>query len=197
MTPGPARYWFVRHGESVANAEGWLAGHRDAPLTPRGVAQARAVAALLADLRPQRVVASDLARAAETARLAWGDRAPPIEQWAPARERALGAWEGAVVAELRRTGAHRVLLSWAEAPPGGESHQMLARRALGFLAELEGTGDTLIFAHGGWIRTVVGLIDGVPFDQLGRIKVANVELLAREVAPGTWARLLERVGRTS
>jgi 2,3-bisphosphoglycerate-dependent phosphoglycerate mutase len=188
------RYWFVRHGESVANAEGWLAGHRDAPLTRRGVSQARGVAAALAEIRPQRVLASDLCRAAETARLAWGDRAPPIEQCLAVRERNLGAWEGAVIAELRRTGGHDVLLSWERGPPGGESHQALARRALGFLVEREGAGDTLIFAHGGWIRTVVGLVDGVRFDQLGRIKVANVELLEREVAPGTWARLLASVG---
>jgi probable phosphoglycerate mutase len=179
----------------VANAEGWLAGHRDAPLTPLGVAQARDLAPQLAELKPERVFASDLVRASQTGQLAWGDGPPPIVQDRAVRERHLGEWEGAALAALRRSSERERLLSWARGPPGGESHQQLAMRALGFLEAHEDVGDTLIFAHGGWIRTVVGLVDGVPFDQLGQIKVANVAVLARQVPRGTWRRLADLAGR--
>ena len=183
------RYWFVRHGESTANAGAWLAGHRDAPLTDKGAAQARALAPQLAEIAPGRVISSDLSRAARTADLAWGDRLPAIERCIEARERHLGAWEGAPIEDLRRRGAMNVLLSWDGAPPGGESHLLLARRAIRFLADRDDGTDTLIFAHGGWIRTVVGLADGMAPDAIGRVKVANTELVARDVPRGDWARI--------
>lgn len=60
---------FVRHGQSVANLEGWLAGHHDAPLTEQGRAEARAARMGLTELRPTRAFCSDLSRAHQTARL--------------------------------------------------------------------------------------------------------------------------------
>ena len=42
------RWIFLRHGESVANAEGWLSGQVDTPLTERGRDQARQAARDLA-----------------------------------------------------------------------------------------------------------------------------------------------------
>lgn len=183
------RHWFVRHGESVANRERWLAGHRDVALTERGVAQARALAAVLAPLAPGRVVTSDLRRAIDTAALAWGARAPAPLVLAGLRERDMGAWEGVPLDELRASGGMPALLAWADGPPGGESHLALARRALAFLAGLDDGVDTLWFGHGGWMRTVVGLIDGVPRGEIGAHKVANTELIERVVAPGTWSRL--------
>lgn len=183
-------HWFVRHGESVANANGWLAGHRDVPLTERGIAQASALKEVLAGIRPDRVVCSDLIRAKRTAELAWEGRTPePIV--APAlRERHLGAWEGAPIEQLRANGSANVLLSWEYGPPNGESHRALAIRALRYLALQDDGADVLWFGHGGWIRTVVGLLDAVPVGQIGSQKVANTELLARRVQHGTWARLL-------
>lgn len=188
-----ARYWFVRHGESVANAEGWLAGHRDVPLTPAGIAEARALAGTLRAVRPERVWSSDLERAWKTAAIAWNHRLPPARRTPRLRERHLGEWEGRSLAELGREGAVEVLLAWDREPPGGESHRTLAVRVLSFLADSEDGADTLVFAHGGLIRTVVGLLDGVPLDLVGRVKVANTEVLARDVAPGAWTLHLGRV----
>jgi broad specificity phosphatase PhoE len=187
------RYWLVRHGESVANAEGWLAGHRDVDLTDRGVEQARALRPVLAELRPERVVSSDLLRAVRTASLAWDHRLPPVERALQVRERDLGAWEGRPIQELQRAGHGDVLVSWGYGPPGGESHQQLAIRALSWLSSIDDGRDTLIFGHGGWIRAVIGVLDGTPLDQIGRFKVENTQVLARDVAPGTWSALLERI----
>ncbi|MBU6423779.1 MAG: phosphoglycerate mutase family protein, partial [Chloroflexi bacterium] len=59
--------YFVRHGESEANAARRYAGQADSPLTERGRQQAEAVAAALRGVRLDRVVSSDLSRARDTA----------------------------------------------------------------------------------------------------------------------------------
>jgi broad specificity phosphatase PhoE len=55
----------VRHGESTGNADGLLLGRMDAPLTDRGLAQARTLAPVLPPVA--RVISSPLARARHTA----------------------------------------------------------------------------------------------------------------------------------
>jgi broad specificity phosphatase PhoE len=55
----------VRHGESTGNADGLLLGRMDAPLTDRGMAQARTLGPALPPVA--RVISSPLARARHTA----------------------------------------------------------------------------------------------------------------------------------
>ena len=66
------RLIFVRHAESVANAEGRMQGHADFPLSDRGRQQAEHLhAGLLNDnLSPTRIFSSPLSRTAETAKIA-------------------------------------------------------------------------------------------------------------------------------
>jgi probable phosphoglycerate mutase len=158
-------------------------------LTARGEEQARAIGRELAGVGARRVLASDLRRAWRTAELAWEGRSPAPVRVPALRERHAGAWEGAPIAELSRVGAMEVMLSWAGSPPGGESQEVVALRAMDFLASVDDGSDTVVFAHGGLIRCVVGLLDGVDTDHIGRTKVGNVEVAARSVPPGTFARL--------
>jgi broad specificity phosphatase PhoE len=55
----------IRHGESTGNAEGLLLGRMDAPLTERGLEQARTLGPCVVDAT--RVISSPLARARATA----------------------------------------------------------------------------------------------------------------------------------
>ena len=190
---GATTWHFVRHGESIANAEGWVAGHVDAHLTSAGVAQAEALRPRLEGLAPGRVVASDLTRALRTAELAWGRRAPAVEAHGALRERHLGDWERASIDALRADGRMGVLYSWGGAPPAGESQRMLARRVLRWLAAHDDGTDTLLFVHGGLIRCVVGLVDGTPPERIGLWKVKNTEWVQRTLPQGHWARLLEEL----
>lgn len=183
-----ARFWFVRHGESVANAEGWLAGHRDVPLTERGLGQARALVPSLREIAPDRVVASDLQRAWRTGALAWSHRLPPLTRVPDLRERHVGRWEGVPIRQLAEAGAMSVLTSWEGSPPEGESQEVLSLRVLAWL-EANDDRDTLIFAHGGVIRCVVGLLDREPTERIGLGKVGNTEVIVRDVAPGAFGRL--------
>ncbi len=56
----------VRHGETEWNRDGRIQRYGDSPLTDRGVAQARAVAARLARERFDSIHSSDLGRARDT-----------------------------------------------------------------------------------------------------------------------------------
>ena len=67
MTARPCAIWFLRHGESVANAAGRFAGQGDdSPLTEKGRTQARQAAHRLPDGLTW-IVSSPLRRARESA----------------------------------------------------------------------------------------------------------------------------------
>jgi len=91
----------IRHGVTDWNADSRFQGHADIPLNDLGRAQAEAMAAHAArDLRPTRIVSSDLVRARETA-LALA-RACELEVAVDARLREIdvGEWEGLTMAEV-------------------------------------------------------------------------------------------------
>jgi broad specificity phosphatase PhoE len=180
---------FVRHGESVANFEGWFAGQRDAPLTPRGEAQAIAARRGLDGVPFGRAFASDLQRAWRTAELLLDGRDVRLTASAALRERCCGEWEQRSIAEIANTGDMHVFISWTARPPGGESLRDTAARALRFLHEIDDGTDTLIVAHGALLRATVGLADGMHRDEIGLWRPDNCEVIVREYAPGHFASL--------
>ena len=62
--------WLIRHGETEWSKSGQHTGRTDLPLTATGEAQARALRALLANVRPVLVLSSPRERALATARIA-------------------------------------------------------------------------------------------------------------------------------
>lgn len=188
-----SRLTFVRHGESEANAARRIGGDADADLTRRGEAQARSLQETLAGLAIDRRVSSDLRRAVRTAELGWPSPFPALEIHAGLRERTLGDWEGRPLDALRDDGRANTLLRWDGTPPGGESLRALARRVLRWFADHDDGSRMLIVVHGGVVRVLVGLLDGVPTDQIGGLRVANAQVEQRSVAPAEWGRLLKRI----
>lgn len=166
-------YVFLRHAESVANVGGWLSGWDDVPLTPRGEEQARAAAQALAAHPVGRVLVSDLGRARHTARLVLGERRPPVHVLGELRERNMGALQGQSIAEARADGRmERWILPWDAAPPGGESHAEVVRRAFAALRHWHDGTPTLVVAHGSLIRDVVAVLDGLERETIGRLPSA-------------------------
>lgn len=196
---GFSRWIFLRHGESTANAAGVLSGWEDVPLTALGEQQALEAGEGLRDLPFDRVLTSDLYRARRTAELLLSvcrssGTSPPLLMLPSLRERRMGQFQGESINLLRQDGRLDHLLSWTGRPPGGESHEDLARRALPALAALPEVPLTLLVAHGGMNRVLLGLLDGVHEEEMGKNRLPNALAIHRELPNGTWARLASRWG---
>jgi broad specificity phosphatase PhoE len=142
----------LRHGESEWNAVGRWQGHADPVLTAFGRLQAVHAAQHLEPL--DRVVSSDLRRAAETADLiaaAWG--LGPVPRDVRLRERAAGPWEGHTRAEIEAEWPG--YLDAGKHPPGWEDDPVVLERVDAAVADLvAGGGTVLIVSHGGVLRAL-------------------------------------------
>ncbi len=186
-------WYFVRHAESEANANGWLAGHSDAALTEKGQHQAKEVAETLRERTLHRVYCSDLLRARQTCAAILEHHAHLPQFRADLRERHLGEWEGKPRLELMRDGSWSRLLSWDLGPPGGESQRQVALRMLAALASIDQPGEILVVSHGTALRTVVGLLDGLDTKEIGKTVLSNAECVVRKVETGRFDALLRHL----
>ncbi|HEY7142557.1 MAG TPA: histidine phosphatase family protein [Methylomirabilota bacterium] len=181
--------WLVRHGETSCNSEGRFQGRLDAPLSPRGHAQAAALAAGLAGTRFDALYTSPLSRARETA-VACGS-ALGLEPIAldDLREIGLGAWEGLTLETVRARDGERYR-RWREAPvahppAGGEPMAGLAgrvRAALDGLTARHPAGRVLVVSHGGAIASALCAWLGRPLDAIWSLRLDNASI-TRVVLP--------------
>lgn len=167
------RLWLVRHGETDWSAAGRLNGWCDVPLNQRGRDQARAVSRRLKQQRFITVWSSDLQRAAETARLAYGE--PLVD--ARLREVDFGTLEGLTWDGLSNGDQDALVAFDAFEAPGGETVAGLRRRVLDFIRELK-PGDHLVFTHGGPIRVLLR-ISGID----GAVKPGELMILSVQRGP--------------
>ena len=92
----------ARHGEIDKHVPRRFLGQTDLPLNPRGMAQAARLGQHLAGVGFNRVYASPLQRAHQTATLISGRSAPAVETVEAFKEINLGEWEGLTVAEVQQ-----------------------------------------------------------------------------------------------
>jgi len=144
------RVWLVRHGETEWNAQLRLAGLTDLELTARGREQARRLRPLVEQRVFDGVWSSDLIRASETARLAYGD-ADLDERL---RELDFGELEGATWIDIPPDLQSSLQSFDGFEAPGGESTDSMKVRVRQFLDGLA-SGDHLVFTHGGVVRMVL------------------------------------------
>jgi probable phosphoglycerate mutase len=181
--------WLVRHGESTWNAVGRFQGGLDAPLSPRGRAQAAALAAGLGGSRFDGLYTSPLQRARDTALTcgtALGLDPVPVDDL---REIGLGDWEGLTLDTVRaQQGAH--YRRWLDAPvdhppPGGEPMVRLAERvraALDTLCARHADGRVLVVSHGGAISSALCGWLGRPLNTVWSLRLDNASV-TRVVLP--------------
>jgi broad specificity phosphatase PhoE len=185
---------FVRHGQSLANAERWYSGHCDVPLTATGRSAAVALGAALSGEDVQRALSSDLRRAVMTATLILGERPVPLMVSPALRERDVGEWTGRTLDDIPTDERERFMHGWSTTPPKGESLEAVVRRAVRWLGELPPVpGVTLVVAHGGTLRGLLGLVDGNVGEGAARRVLDNTVPERRTVPAGFWveqARLL-------
>ena len=156
---------FETHAWSVDNergiATGWLPGR----LSEEGRRQAMHLGARRRDDGLSAVYTSDLARAVETAELAFAGSAIPIYREWRLRECNYGDLNGAQVAELDAVRLH----SLDEPFPGGESYRGAVARMGEFLDELAAErhgGRVLLIGHAATRWALDHLVNGVPLEKL-------------------------------
>jgi len=163
------KLWLVRHGETEANVAGLYSGHAPTPLTPRGVAQARALGERLRLAPFDKVFCSELARTGTTADLLLGDRAIPRERHPALNEMFFGDWEMRHHRDLQREDAENYAAWCADwqhaAPTNGESFQNFARRVSEFiptLTDCRHLDHLLIVGHQGVLSLLTALLLQMP-----------------------------------
>lgn len=165
----------LRHGDiETAGKEKRFIGQIDLPLSEVGKKQARYWQSCLAGASLGTIIASDLSRCRETARIVAAD-GYEIETAPGLREIDLGQWDNLAVSEIKRR--------WPDAyrrrgqdmagfrPPGGERFLDLKNRVVPAFESAVGrtARPLLIVTHAGVIRMILCHILGMPVENLFRI----------------------------
>lgn len=154
----------VRHGETEWNRTGRWQGHADVPLSDEGRDQARRLARRLKSERERidRVYASDLGRAFETAEIVAAELALPVHPLIELREIHIGSWSGLTSDQIRSQFPHEWQLheTGDDFRRGGHGETMADFRSrVGRAAEelvQQHPGERLLLVtHGGAIRALL------------------------------------------
>jgi probable phosphoglycerate mutase len=182
-----------RHGQTTWNAERRFQGQSDIPLDETGQAQAERAARLLAALRPDLIVSSDLSRAASTAAPLARLTGLEVMLDKDLRERHGGCWEGLTDTEIRERypEAHA---TWT--PPDGEAGSAVAERVATALARTAAAladqvtghdGLAVVVSHGAALRLGMSRLLGLTDDLYGVLgPLANCSWSVLGVRNGRW-----------
>lgn len=165
--------WLIRHGVTAANRRGIIQGHSDEPLDALGRDQASRLARYLGrlELTFDRLIASPLARAYQTAEAIAAAVGAEIETEPGFAERGFGESEGQPIGPVYAANAAAADPShWA--PPGGESLADLEARVSRCLDRLieHDHPRVAVVTHGGPIGAIVCRVLRMPFGAASLIR---------------------------
>jgi broad specificity phosphatase PhoE len=162
---GPARVLLWRHGRTAWNAERRYQGQADPPLDETGREQSIEAAVLIAALRPEYIVSSDLRRAAQTAEALCRSVERPLHLDPRFRERSLGHWEGLTRDEVAERFPDE-MVDWLAGRDvsrrGGESREQVAARAVAAFAALPTVDLAVIVTHSATAMALTTALLGLP-----------------------------------
>lgn len=158
----PTDVLLLRHGQTDWNLTHRIQGSVDIALNERGLAQARAASAALADAQLTGVISSPLERALITAQLVNARHGHEITTDSRLAERAHGRFEGwtvhEIVAEIQPADVDDFFQHSSEL----ESWDDVTRRVMQVLQLVATTeGTTLVVSHGGAIKAAIASIRNV------------------------------------
>lgn len=158
---------FLRHGESVGNAERRFQGHADFPLTERGRLQARALAERwqAEGVAFDRAFSSPLLRARETAEIVCAALDVPLEldpDWMEINNGLLAGLDDDQAEQIAPRPAF--ITPYTHTGQTGESRWEVYLRAGRNIQKLldQPPGRTLIVAHGGILNMALYALLGIP-----------------------------------
>lgn len=174
LQPRARRFIFLRHGETEGNAQRIYQG-LESPLNPTGLEQARRAAEYLRAHAVERILASDMRRAWQTAQAAAEIVRAPVIAEPRLRER----WFGDLVGTSSRD------LDWRSEPPNAESlRAFVARTQSGLSDALDSEAPTLLVAHGGPLYVLIFSLGADLLEH--HISNATPLLFEYQAAAGRW-----------
>ena len=183
----------VRHGSTEWNEGGRFQGWGDLPLSERGRREAALLGERLRGERFDRVIASDLRRARETAAIALPGVVAETDE--RLREIHFGAWDGLTWDEcVARDGD--LVSAWVEdpaaaCPPGGETVAGFEARIAAAVDEIPRDGGRVLLAvHGGVVLALLARWLEVPLRRVFALHVASCGITRAELHPGGGVRIL-------
>jgi len=189
--------YITRHGQTDWNATARVQGQAETDLNALGRRQAALNGEKLARLIPDpsgfSFIASPMRRTRETMEIIREKMGLPREGYVLEPrivEVHFGDWQGSTFAELEArapgTSAARETDKWNFVPPGtaAESYAMLEDRIRPWLLELQ--GPVLVVTHGGVIRTLFHMLNGLSDSQAAAMEVYQDRVLKLEGGKVFW-----------
>jgi broad specificity phosphatase PhoE len=185
LSCAPPYVCVLRHGETEYSAARRYNGRTDIGLTRNGEEAARHLRPILARVRWETVLCSDLIRARRTAELAGFDTPELVEAL---RECDYGDYEGKTTEEILAQQPNWRF--WRDGCPGGEGPETVAARLCPVVRRLLGSrGAVLVFSHSHAIRILSALLLGLEPKQgaifslePGRLNVIRIHRGSPEIA---------------
>lgn len=178
--------YFVRHGQTIWNAEGRWQGWQDSPLTETGCKQAATATEALEGLGATHLFTSDAGRARQTAAIIAeriGLTPMPVSEL---RERFYGEYEGMTSAEIdarypdtRYLAGRDLRDTWR--PIGGETLVEVGTRVMSFVRKIaeQLPGETVVaVTHAGVLRVLDGISSGSSLDDIWERVPPNCAIFA-------------------
>ena len=159
--------YLIRHGETVWNRASRLQGHKDTPLTMKGVKQAQSLGFALKDVlknkTPSFFYSSPIGRAKQTATIISDIIDFDVERIgykSSLKEITFGDWDGLnmqeILAQYKTSWEKRKTDRWNTSPPNGESFREAKKRATRLLNEIDSQKYVVIVAHGSLNKVIRG-----------------------------------------
>jgi probable phosphoglycerate mutase len=177
---------FVRHGETAWNAERRFQTP-DVPLSDAGRAQAAAVAETLAGRNAELILASDYARADETARIISARVGVPVLHEHALRERNFGVMRGRLYAEFGEALVRDVFRDWHAGIEEGESWADVYHRISELIARLRvapPAREIIAVTHGGTMNIALHRLRGDAADAFAAERLENCALRTVTIPSG-------------
>ncbi|MFW5733852.1 MAG: histidine phosphatase family protein [Oceanidesulfovibrio sp.] len=170
MSESRMLFGLMRHAETEWNRARIIQGQEESLLTPEGRDAALGWGRALRSRGYERIIASDLVRARDSAALVNESLRLPVEHDPRLREQDWGRWVGCTVRELRQNNPGAVefqeAMGWEFRPPGGENRLELLERAVNSLldaARRHPGARILVVCHGGVLKAVTHHLLGMEF----------------------------------
>lgn len=154
------KVYVIRHGESESNVANRWTGWYDAPLTEKGINDAKKANAILKNVSFDKVFSSDLCRAVKTAETALPEY--EYEKCELLSEINIGTLENTLIGDMTAEQKADVFENGYK-NFGGESRNEFYNRIKMFTTKLEALDcqNVAVFSHGGWLCGMLSQVFGV------------------------------------